>query len=1473
MGDNRNQQQPEQQQTSDPVAQQLLDRYSGKTEAAPPQTQDPAATSLLQRYSSSSEVTPQSSSTEPPPSKVLQGSVDFWDFVKAKYVMTDEGIKRGWLGTQIQAKGGEGYEQAVKPSSEEQEATQTIEQYRKQNDLENNFILNALTEAGAGIPAMIPFMGEMAKGAAAGGALGGGAGAVTGIGALPLAGTGALIGGASAMSQIIQGQSYLDMRAKGISHDKANPIAVTSGAVQGAISMINFNGVWGKAAESVGKVALGSWSKMAQQFLTQHLKTMIPEIGFAAAQQAAVETIGHVSQGIAALMDHKPGTNTLEQGIASGDLPKTLEQAAEIYTKSFVQNLIPFTALIAAGKVAAPGIRLMTLAAKRTTRVVKAIRRAPEKVPELEKEFQQEQAQREEKDLISEINKLAEQEAQQVSEHEKALKKQKQDREQAAGDQRKIDKANEKERNRLTRARDRVKELEAKAQAEQKNLEAIQDEEKLLEAEKKLTKLQAKLLRAKVRLDQVETGNAPDYAKQRAEAKAARAAKRLESQAEVRRILDVAKSKFFAGNRETRFQEALRILRLLKGLVTSSTKLDGDMKSHLLERVIEINGTSNLERWGERFLEDLQDFEKQTAEAEAKAEFNEAIDELKDSAAFDPTDNGKSKFANHISEEYKQPTIETFQKFKEFISDELARGRKSYQGLAKQALDAYHKAIEQQKDPLPFEADARIAAQVIGLLDKSPEAVRDLAEHLDELKQDGLDAAAQKRLKSKIAIDAVKRVALEELQQGEKLPTDITQADPEKLNKIFDGFKHAPSFAAGNLFSWDGMMRWASMFSKDPEAFLQLMDVHKPTQEVATAVRKATDLYHDLLAKHSPDGTFGGAVNQILKGAKVEKIGEYTKHPEWVEGAPGRSADATLSMSPNQAVKLWMQLQDRLADSSRIHGSGYTKKGEVEIGTSTEELLTDYFTRPDRKAYLGLANALREFYNDNFKQLSDAVWDEYGIRPEQNKEYSGYLSHDGDKWDSSEDFAANWNGHVTSTLKPSRAGMTFERVESKKPMAVGDAFTEVYQQISLFNQWNTWRRAHMPLSAVFGDQAIRNVIKQKFGDGFMRAIDTARTDIVWGAQMKSEGFLKFYNTWLKQYADVVLLARPMQFFKQTTGFLGALEKMDAQTLNDGFRDFFKNPEKNWARLSSREFFKNRFENVMDEHLGALIKQGFEDTKITKLKEYAGIPVSYGDKVSSVITGHTVYYAMKKAGMTEAQALLEAEKFVNESQSSGTMDQLSNAARNPALKVFTLLSQQPTRRLEQIVLDVQRAIMHPSKENRVQAIRTIQGATVASIAFSGVGLVGTLLNPLSSDNQRRSAWQAFAVSYLDPVFGAGGGIGMGSKFGFSYLLNKTFGTNLQLSDPSSPAIETIKDTFALLGDFVAFVRDPSLKTFAHFTRDYLFGVNVIVPAKPIIPLSKGLQLKTGLTKIPISGYPLLEGQKLLEAGARIEEGDD
>src|SRR5690606_27590339 len=96
-------------------------------------------------------------------------------------------------------------------------------------------------------------------------------------------------------------------------------------------------GTAAKATGEAAKVTLGSWANTAKQFLAHQLRA-IPEIGKVAAQQAAAQTVNHISQGVAAILDGQPDAS-----------PVSLESAANTFLQVFRDSLAPFTGVIVAG--------------------------------------------------------------------------------------------------------------------------------------------------------------------------------------------------------------------------------------------------------------------------------------------------------------------------------------------------------------------------------------------------------------------------------------------------------------------------------------------------------------------------------------------------------------------------------------------------------------------------------------------------------------------------------------------------------------------------------------------------------------------------------------------------------------------------------------------------------------------------------------------------------------------------------------------------------------------------------------------------------------------------------------------------------------------------------------------------------------------------------------------------------------------
>ncbi len=1470
----------------------------------------------------------------------VEQSVTFWDYAKAKYDLTDESIRRGWAGAQARDLHWDDARIAVVNESTplERQAERTVEGYRQQLDLENNAILNFMVEAGGGVPSMIPYMAEAAKGGLGGAATG--LLISKGLGGLPVTGLGASMGAAAATSQVLGGQTYLDMRKKGISHDKAAAVSTVSGAIQGAIEQAQ---VWqaAKMAGEAGKIMIKPWKEMAFQFLKQSLTHGVPDVLKEAAEEAAQETVNSIGEDVAAILDNRPD-------LAAGD-------AFKVYKDTFLQSIAPFTGVTVSARLGGFGAGTMLRVARRRARrgvkqLVAAGQQAAtatkERLAEAEaqlqaeedqavKDMEQENAQPQVKlevkaelkpkeelaakplsvsgkpTRVEQLQSHLEDLKEQFSKTDKSEKEKRRAIKQAIREKRmeiadaKLDEAmalavdsNDKlgvqEKKIAVQNQLRHEILQGHIEVLDDEIVDIDDELASIEDEQQFVNEQMRVARneqAQGKIDSLEKKqqNLVSKAEPLADKKQQlederRTASGIQTllegsplvgniegvdkivtglrSAAVKKIINQAVSQFGKIARQavlTTRQETKLVQNVLADFIQASDLKD---KEQLRKRILGFTSLADLHR-------NLPKLEIEIAKAIEGEAHDKALSDLEKLADFNLlADTGRSKTGTAKVAELGVYATDFVQSAQKLIKDELRRGTKKFMGLAESAIAKYNDALQNNLDTTDLELPAMLARKLEGLKDKSVLELNSLRDEIAGVLAEGLSEEEAHREQEREKLKAVQAEVLSGLQAGEKVSTSLQEATPAQIDSLNrHNAVHIPSSGVAAFASWEGKWGWVLQKLRNPGAIMKLVDVHKHINKVNSAVRKASKRYDELLAKASPDGKLSSAIKLILAGRKAQSIGVYERHPDFLENNQDKTLHAQLTLTVNEAVKLWLQLRDPQLDSRRTYGNGYTRAGEV-AGTSTEELLEEFFKQPENAPYLKLATALRAFYDENFNELSDGIRDAFGVRTPRNPHYSGFAATEGAKPD---EFPAAWENFIQGLARPSRAGMTIERVQNKRPLAKGDAFLEAYTHIANFHHWNVWRTAAKPILAILGNPEIKNVIKLKFGKGMLEALENHWNDIMFGTHIRLQEWQKVISAWMKAYADVVLTARPIQFFAQATGVVMALTHPNVthKTFTMGFHEFFADPAKNWQRLARREFFRSRFSTVMDQHIGEMqneLKQ-FDDLENAQLKDMLRVFVRYGDMVASVISGHIVYRSAKIAGATEEEALSEAERHVARTQSSGQIDQVSNIARTPIGRLLMPLTQQPTRMTETMLLDFMRAINHPSKESIQQWAKTMAYGTAGAVFYQGAKFLWA--QAFGDDDEKEFAWQELMLSFLSPITQPGL-IGPAFKVAISHALNKGFDTDIRILENNIPIFKVLTSAAKLPGDVLGFMQSWSLEDFAKVTRDYLFGPNAMVPpsASTILKVPNALRPMAPWLpeKLPITGLPLLEVQKMLERAA-------
>ncbi|MDX2105765.1 MAG: hypothetical protein SFY67_05125 [Candidatus Melainabacteria bacterium] len=1421
----------------------------------------------------------------------------FGKYLQQKYQLGNAAIRNGALGRKVMD-GTIDYEDAQKMIEADDETRfnqQNVEDYEKSSNL---FYIPQIMGATLGT---VPFMIEGLKGAAAGAATGATVGTFMGLPG-PMAAFGASLGTAHVTSEIAAGNSYLTMRAKGIPHDTAKLFSTLDGAVQGTIEAAQL----GQTGKLVGTAAQNA-SKPLREAATRHFQNFFKYMGEQLLEEEA-QTLSELQfRGMAALASGRPDAAPTMQERAD-EYWNTFKESSKAFLGLYVGGKVTG---YGAGKAAKLLKLQMEETNRRIDKKISEEKQAAAEAAlinppvEISQEVKAELFKGEVKESFStkstqagRVDLLRSQlkELQGKSDGDSKLLRNQLKEELAVA---KLDKANEA----LDIAISENSTPEQRLNLESKVMDArIHYRRMVLDTYR--TELQAK---AEFLQEELGALGKVIAIRQRAyELKALikelRSAKDEESIAErtaLQTELDAlaVESTNFSGlanelSKKERqldlIEEDLRALDSLSvsmnnrhiaenahGLDTIITRLKSNKVKALLNRVIkdmtsvaresrnmalketrlvqsllaELIDASNLHN-KEKFVKQIRKVvsleELQKALPELDMRIQQAIDaeelrasqaRLKKALSVKTMRDGKSIFGTETDAVFGDERVQkVFDLYETFIKDELSTESK---GLAQKTIDSFDSALAANEDVKDLDLPSFIAQQVIGLKNKTSVELNNLSSTIYSLVKSGLDKALAERVRRKEELARIAELA-EQAFQGEadkkhQVPTDITQADPSIINSIL-GAKHAASNMNALLSSWEGKLAWAAQHSKLAEQLINALDVHTPVQEVITNTRKSSEKLNDFLAAAMPDKKFASALKKILDGAKSERLPGYKQ----IDGTWRES----ITLSPNQAVRLWLQLQDRALDEARREGNKYSLRGEVQ-GLSTQEMLEEYFTREDRKHYLQLGKALQNFYRENFARVNEATIDEFGRELERNEFYSGFAAHERDN---EFDLHKDWQASLSMRANPRKPGPTYDRVRSRSPLKPVDAFVDAYHQIQVFEHWNVWRSAAKPIAAALLTTRAKNILTQKYGKHFYDALVTHFNDLVGGTRIQNTQWNSFINKLLTRFADVMLLARPVQFFKQLTGVSLVLTKVNEAQLIAGYTDFMMHPLESWKTLSESDSFKNRFGDFMAQQIGALVKDSepLKALKRMKLRDFLSAFIRYGDQVVYVMGGHVIYREAIKSGATHEAALLEAGRFANRTSGSGTVDQLSNLARQPLGRMFTLLTQQPTRMLEQQIIEWNRAVNFPTTKNIQQAIRTTLYAHTAEFLFSLAGFIW--LSIFDGDDDDKTEQRAIEVmlSLLGPMRSAavtGPVINNAGKLG----LNTFFEADLRIYQWNIAAADMIHNT----GKFISAVLnamakgDADAEDWAKIFDYYVKGPNILLPSKiggglPLTEVSAGVK---------------------------------
>ena len=317
-----------------------------------------------------------------------------------------------------------------------------------------------------------------------------------------------------------------------------------------------------------------------------------------------------------------------------------------------------------------------------------------------------------------------------------------------------------------------------------------------------------------------------------------------------------------------------------------------------------------------------------------------------------------------------------------------------------------------------------------------------------------------------------------------------------------------------------------------------------------------------------------------------------------------------------------------------------------------------------------IANALFEFYDDNYAKINTFYEEKYGTSLGKRAFYSPRSMDRG-------------GINVDSGDLSSYAG--FSGVKERKAKAgavkIKGAFQVLQDYIVNSNHWIAWSDKLIDINAVMGDVEVKNIIRNLFGDNMEKRIAYEVSRMASNDRFQSKfGYGKLFNKIRSNYAIAALAAKPSLMIKQLTSFPAYWEHMSTAEFISGLADFAVHMKEAVETLGNTTLMKTRDVNIIKDFEELSKSELFKkNANKVKLRELLMANIKLGDRGAIYMGGWALYKAELKKnlakGMAEekakALALEKFERVTDETQQSGRLSQQSYWQSNPFLRAFTM----------------------------------------------------------------------------------------------------------------------------------------------------------------------------------------------------------
>lgn len=454
------------------------------------------------------------------------------------------------------------------------------------------------------------------------------------------------------------------------------------------------------------------------------------------------------------------------------------------------------------------------------------------------------------------------------------------------------------------------------------------------------------------------------------------------------------------------------------------------------------------------------------------------------------------------------------------------------------------------------------------------------------------------------------------------------------------------------IMNWDsvtGTLEWGTPVGQEvlPERLSVHTQENKFKELQAEGIQEINAMFSE--AYNIPPQKHMRIGKKIADNTREVTVGTFKN----TEGIP-----SIIKMTKDEMIKRYMEFQDPTLNESFIEGNKYT--------TEIQNAILSKLSRQDKR----LGDLMLDFYQRKYPQINNVYRDIYGVDLPSNEFYSP-IQREGVNLGENNVFGQiNEDSSYRRSVNPSAVKSRTGTLKPLKKMGATESLTRHLDESNYFIAWATKVRE---FNHIFSDPSVRTTIKDNFGGKFLSTIDQNVTQFTQNGN-KYADTNRTVDKLRKGFTVGALAVKPAIAVKQMVSTFAYLEKLNPVNFTVGVVDFWSNPIRN-ARILNEEsvFIRERGSNMERDIKAATNSDTF--TAFKKAPSFFNtllLNVRLGDK-GAILTGA---WAMRKValkrGATIEEAVLEYERFSNETQQSSDLSQLSLFQRGGSFaKLFTM----------------------------------------------------------------------------------------------------------------------------------------------------------------------------------------------------------